>query len=60
MTGQGNILETRLAELTQEIRILNRMMEDEVVNTPDWHRCRNQLRPRVRERNKILEQKKAR
>lgn len=59
MNGQGNIQESRLAELTQEILFLDKLK----IGYPVWsltrHKIKNMLEDLTRERSMILENKKA-
>ena len=59
MNGQGNIQENRLAELTQEIRFLDKVK----YKYPVWSLSRHQIEAVLeglnRERSNILEKKKA-
>ena len=59
MNGQGNIEETRLAELTQEILFLDKLKKGYPVWSLSRHQIEAVLEGLNRERSNILEKKKA-
>lgn len=59
MNGQGNIQESRLAELTQEILFLDKLKKGYPVWSLSRHQINDLLEGLNRERRNILENKKA-
>lgn len=59
MNGQGNIQENRLAELTQEIRFLDKLKKGYPVWSLSRHQIDTILQGLNQERRNILENKKA-
>lgn len=59
MNGQGNIQETRLAELTLAILSLDKRKDKYLVWSLTRHKIKNMLEDLTRERSMILENKKA-
>ena len=59
MNGQGNIQETRLAELTLAILSLDKRKDKYPVWSLSRHQIENMLEDLTRERSMILENKKA-
>ena len=59
MTGQGNIMENRLSDLTREIQFLEKIKDKLPVWSKTRHQMENVLELNYRERRNILQQKKA-